>query len=166
MSYKTKILHYLQHRVFSPNETKEIADYVGCSKRHVQTVIKEFKEVESNTKLTLENYIAAIQSGCDTKEQIAEYFGVSRMTLLRFEKKNISRKEISRYLYVYGTDIRTIAHLFRLTHEETEKLKNIPTITEIKEQLKAISAILHPLKSSSEKIADQHANVNKIRWEL
>lgn len=166
MSYKTEILHYLQHGVFSPNETKEIADYVGCSKRHVEIVVKEFKAVESNTKLTLEKYIAAIQSGCDTKEQIAEYFGVSRMTLLRFEKKNISRKQVSRYLFITGSDIKTISHLFRLTEEEAQELKNLPTIAQIKEQLKTISAVLHPLKANAEKISEQYANVNDILWRL
>lgn len=166
MSYKTEILHHLQHGVFSPNETKEIADYVGCSKRHVEIVVKEFKAVESNTKLTLEKYINAILSGADTKQTIAEHLGVNRRTLLRFENKNLSVKAISRYLYVSGIDVKTICHLYRLTEEEAQELKKLPTIAQIKEQLKTISAVLHPLKVNAEKISEQYANVNDILWRL
>lgn len=166
MSYKSKILHDLRHGVFSPNETKEIADYVGCTLRTAQIVTKEYKEQTSANKLTIENYIAAIQSGCDTKEKIAEYFAINRRTLLRFEKKNISRKQVCRYLFITGTDIKTISHLFRLTEEETQELKSLPTIAQIKEQLKTISAVLHPLKANAERIAKQHANVNDILWRL
>lgn len=166
MSYKTEILHYLKHGVFSPNETKEIADYVGCTLRTAQIVTKEYKEQTSANKLTIENYISAIQRGCDTKEKLSVFFGISRMTLLRFEKKNISRKQVSRYLFITGTDIKTISHLFRLTEEEAQELKNLPTIVQIKEQLKTISAVLHPLKANAEKISEQYANINDILWRL
>lgn len=166
MSYKTEILDCLQHRGFSPKETKEIADYVGCSKRHVEKVIKEFQAAESNTKLTLERYINAILSGADTKQTIAEYLGVNRRTLLRFENKNISVKAISRYLYVSGIDLKTICHLYRLTEEETAELRKLHRIAEVKNDLRTISAILYPFKSSCEEIDHKHESVNKILWVL
>lgn len=166
MSYKTKILHYLQHGVFSPNETKEIADYVGCTLRTAQLVTKEYKEQTSANKLTIENYIKAILSGAHTKQNIAERLGVNRRSLLRFENKNISVKTISRYLYVAGIDIKTICHLYRLTENETAALKELPTIAGLKQDLRTISAILHPLKASAEQIAEQYANVNDIMWRL
>lgn len=166
MSYKAKILHCLKHGVFSPNETKEIADYVGCTLRTAQIVTKEYKEQTSTNKLTIENYIKAILSGADTKQTIAEYLGVNRRSLLRFENKNILVKTISRYLYVAGVDTKTICHLYRLTEEDTAELRKLPTIAGVKKDLRTISAILYPFKSSCEEIDDKHESVNKILREL
>lgn len=164
MTYKEQIINLLNLGITS---SAEIAAIIRCDKRHVQNVKKSFFESQDNKeRLTVENYISTIQRGCDTKEKIAEYFAINRRTLLRFEKKNISRIQVSRYLFITGTDIKTISHLFRLTEEETEDLKNLPTIAQIKSQLKTISAVLHPLKANAEQIAEQHANVNKILWML
>lgn len=164
MTKKEQIINLLNLGITS---SAEIAAIVRCDKRHVQNVKKNFFESQDNkVGLTVENYISAIQRGCDTKEKIAEYFVINRRTLLRFEKKNISRIQVSRYLFITGTDIKTISHLFRLTEEETEVLKSLPTIAQIKNQLKTISAVLHPLKANVEQIAEQHANVNDILWRL
>lgn len=164
MTNKEQIINLLNLGITS---SAEIAAIVHCDKRHVQNVKKNFFESQDNKGgVTVENYISAIQRGCDTKEKIAEYFAINRRTLLRFEKKNISRIQVSRYLFITGTDIKTISHLFRLTDEETEVLKSLPTIAQIKNQLKTISAVLHPLKANVEQIAEQHANVNDILWRL
>lgn len=164
MTYKEHIIDLLNLGITS---SAEIAAIVRCDKRHVQNVKKKFFESQNNKEgLTVENYISAIQRGCDTKEKLSVFFGISRMTLLRFETKNISRKQVSRYLFITGTDIKTISHLFRLTEEESQELKSLPTIAQIKEQLKTISAVLHPLKANAKQISKQHANVNDILWRL
>lgn len=164
MTYKKYIIDLLKSGITS---SKEIAVAVGCNVRHVQKVKKAlFESQETNKGLTIENYLTAILHGCDTKEKLVRYFGISRMTLLRFEKKNISREQVSSYLFIAGTDIKTISHLFRLTEAETERIKSLPTIAQIKAQLKTISAVLHPLKASAEQIAVLHANVNDIMWRL
>lgn len=162
MTYKEQILHYLGHRVFTPEETREIASYVGCSERHVQKIVKDFNSPKPENQLTVETYIKAILSGLDSKQKIAEFFGINRRTLLRFENKSISVKKISRYLYIAGIDIKTICHLYRLTEEEKAALQKHPTIAGVKNDLRTISAILHPFKSSCEDIENKHANVNKI----
>lgn len=166
MSFKEDILHYLDHGVFTPKETKEIAAYVGCSERYVQKIVKEFNVPNPDNQLNVETYIKAILSGLDSKQKIADFFGVSRMTLNRFEKKNISVKQISRYLYIAGIDLKTICHLYRLSEKETAALQELPTIAGVKNDLRTISAILHPFKTSCEDIGSKHANVNKILWSL
>lgn len=166
MTYKEQILHYLNNRVFSPEETRKIASAVGCSERHVQKIVKEFNPPEPENQLTVETYIKAILSGLDSKQKIADFFGINRRTLLRFENKNIPVKKISRYLYIAGVDIKTICHLYRLTEEEKAALQELPTIAGVKNDLRTISAILHPFKSSCEDIENKHANVNKILWML
>ena len=166
MSFKEQILHYLKHRVFTPEETKEIASSIGCSVRYVQKIVKGFNPPEPDNQLTVKTYIKAILSGLDTKQKIADFFGINRRSLLRFENKNISVKQISRYLYIAGMDIKTICHLYRLSEEETAELEKLPTIAGIKNDLRTISAILHPFKTSCEDIDSKHANVNKILWIL
>lgn len=110
MSFKEQILHYLNHGVFTPEETKEIASYIGCSERYVQKIVKEFNAPEPENQLTVETYIKAILNGLDSKQKIADFFGINRRSLLRFENKYISITKISRYLYIAGIDIKTICH--------------------------------------------------------
>lgn len=162
MTIKDYILHYLKHGVFNPDETKEIASYVGCSERYVQKIVKEYNPPKPDNQLTVETYIKAILSGLDSKQKIADFFGINRRSLLRFENKNISVKQISRYLYIVGMDIKTICHLYRLSEEETAALKELPTIAGVRNDLRTISAILHPFKTSCEDIDTKHANVNNI----
>lgn len=166
MTNKEQILDCLENGVFNPDETKGIASYVGCSERYVQKIVKEFNAPDPDNQLTVETYIKAILSGLDSKQKIADFFGVSRMKLNRFENKSISVKQISRYLYIAGTDIKTIRHLYRLSEEETKALQELPTIAEVKNNLRTISAILHPFKMSCKDIDTKHANVNKILWML
>lgn len=166
MSLKEDILHYLDHGVFSPKETKGIAAYVGCSERYVQKIVKEFNAPNPDNQITVETYIKAILSGADTKQKIADFLGCNRRSLLRFENKNISAKKISRYLYIAGIDLKTICHLYRLSEEETAALKELPTIAGVKNDLITISAILHPFKTTCEDIDSQHANVKIILWML
>lgn len=166
MSFKEDILHYLHHGVFAPEETKEIAVYIGCSERYVQKIVKEFNQSKPHNQLTVETYIKAILSGSNTKKKIADFLSINRRSLLRFENKNISAKKISRYLYIAGIDLQTICHLYRLSEEETAALQELPTIAGVKSDLKTISAILHPFKTSCEDIDSKHANVNKILWML
>lgn len=162
MTNKEQILHYLDNRVFSPEETREIASYVGCSVRYVQQIVKKFNPPKPENQLTVETYIKAILSGLDSKQKIADFFGINRRTLLRFENKSISVKKVSRYLYIAGIDIETICHLYRLAEEEKAALQKLPTIAGVKNDLRTISAILHPFKSSCKDIENKHANVNKI----
>ena len=74
MSLKEDILHYLDHGVFSPKETKEIAAYVGCSERYVQKIVKEFNAPNPDNQITVETYIKAILSGADTKTKDCRFF--------------------------------------------------------------------------------------------
>ena len=166
MKFKEVILHLLDHGVFTPKETTEIASFVGCSERYIQKVIKEFNLPKPDNHPTVETYIKAILSGLDSKQKIADFFGINRRSLLRFENKNISIKKISRYLYIAGIDLKTICHLYRLSEEETAALQELPTIAGVKNDLKTISAILHPFKTSCKDIDTKHANVNKILWSL
>lgn len=164
MSFKTDILHYLDNGVFTPKETKEIAAYIGCSERYVQKVVKEIIPPDPANQLTIENYLKAILRGIDTKQKLADFFGINRRSLLRFENKNISAKKISRYLYIAGVDLNAICHLYRLTEKERTELLKLPTIDRVKNELQIISATLHPFKSSCKEIDEQHSNVNKILW--
>ena len=166
MSFKEDILHYLEHGVFTPKETKEIASYVGCSERYVQKVVKEFNSQNPANQLTIENYIKAILSGIDTKQKLADFFSINRRSLLRFENKNISTKKISCYLYIAGVNLNAICHLYRLTEKERAELLKLPTIDKVKNELQIISATLHPFKSSCKEIDEQHSNVNKILWSI
>ena len=144
---------------------QEIATKLKCSYEFVRQ-LRNMLRPNSKPKLDLANYLQAILSGITTKQDLADYFGKDRMTIYRFEQKNNTKKKISKYMYISGLELEKIRQIFRLTPDEVENLKTLPTIKEIQADLKQISAVLHPLTSSSPDIAEKHANVNTLLREL
>ena len=162
MTKKGQIISLL---TLTPLSNKEIALEVDCTPQHVGRLRKSIN-IDTKPKLDLANYLHAILNGITTKQELAEYFGRERMTIYRFEQKNNTRKKISKYMYISGVELEKIKQIFRLTPDEVEKLKTLPTIKTIQADLKQISAVLHPLTSSSPGIAKKHANVNALLREL
>ncbi len=66
---------------FSNAETAQI---VGVSERYVRKIKKE----QEKPLLNVANYITAVRNGLTAKQDLADYFGVSRMTINRFERSN------------------------------------------------------------------------------
>lgn len=80
MKKKDKIIS-LAHRTNLSN--KEIATRLNCSKSHVSEVLR--KAYDGRITLTPQRYIEA-RKIFGSKQDIAQYFNVSRMTLNRFER--------------------------------------------------------------------------------
>lgn len=151
----------INHLITTSLTNQEIATKLKCSYEFVRQLRNRLCP-NSKPKLDLANYLQAILSGITTKQDLADYFGKDRMTIYRFEQKNNTRKKISKYMYISGVELEKIKRIFRLTPDEVEKLKTLPTIKAIQADLKQISAVLHPLTSSSPGIAEKHANVNAL----
>lgn len=149
----------------TPLSNKEIALEVGCTPQYVGRLRKNIN-IDTKPKLDLGSYLHAILSGITTKQELAQHFGVNRITINRFEQNNNTRKKISRYMFISGEDVDKIRQIFRLTPEEVETLKTLPTIKALRADLKIISAVLHPLASTSSSIALKHANVNELLSKL
>lgn len=118
----------------------EIAKSIGVTKRYVNAVISRQKPLSDN--LTESNYIAAIKNNSfESKEKLAAFFGVSRMTLHRFEEKTGIIPKTAKYLYIQG---KTEAEITALLHTKTSalKLQKIPTIAGIKSDLETALEIL------------------------
>lgn len=162
MSDKNQIISLL---TLTPLSNKEIALEVGCTPQYVGRLRKNIN-IDTKTKLDLGSYLHAILSGITTKQELAQHFGVNRRTINRFEQINNTRKKISRYMFISGKDVDEIRQIFRLTTEEVEALQTLPTIKAIQADLKIISAVLHPLTSTSSSIALKHANVNELLRKL
>lgn len=92
MTAKDRIIE--QYGVFTP---EEIAENIGVSVYYVNRVIKTHT---SNLRppLTLQNYVAAHRQGITKKNDLAAYFGVSRMTINRFENKPEIKQYFDRYM--------------------------------------------------------------------
>lgn len=65
---------------------QDIAEKIGVSIYYVNRVIKAYK-TNLVPPLTLQNYAIAYRQGIKRKCDLAQYFGVSRMTVNRFENK-------------------------------------------------------------------------------
>lgn len=157
--------HIINHLITTSLTNQEIATKLNCSYEYVRQLRNKLC-ANSKPKLDLANYLQAILSGITTKQDLAEYFGIERMTIYRFEQKNNTRKKISKYMYISGVELEKIKQIFRLTPDEVEKLKTLPTIKKVQSDLKIISAVLHPLTLSSSTISEKHANVNALLRDL
>lgn len=122
----------------------EVADVVGVSVGYVYRVMREI-----NPKtLTLPNYIEALQMGITTKAELAQYFGVVRMTLYRFEQKNMTREATTKLLYLVNGDLDAIKS--GLTNAEAEELAKLPTLPQVKNDLQQMLAVLSNLPQRKE----------------
>lgn len=92
--------------------------------------------------LTIQAYLEAIQMGITNKEELAEFFGVSRMTINRFERNNITKEALGGALYIACGDLDSVKQELSLTNQEAAELSQLPTlpniITELRQMLKAL----------------------------
>jgi len=84
---------------------KEISKVTGASLRYVKAVLQQQPPSEL-PKLTVSNYVAAKARGLNTKEDLCNYFSVSRPTLWRFEKSN--REILQSYYHLKNLGTREI----------------------------------------------------------
>ena len=92
MTAKERIIK--QYGVFTP---EEIAENIGVRVYYVNRVIKAHT-ANLWPPLTLQNYAAAHRQGISKKNDLAAYFGVSRMTINRFENKPEIKEYFERYM--------------------------------------------------------------------
>lgn len=76
---------------------KEVAKEVGVSVSYVNRVMKAYT-ANLTPSLTLQNYVAAHRQGITRKCDLARYFGVTRMTINRFENKSEIKEYFARYM--------------------------------------------------------------------
>ncbi len=82
-------------RTFTP---VEIAEIIGTSISYVNKVLRNADTSENKPLLTLQNYVAAHCKGITKKNDLAAFFGVSRMTINRFENKPELKEYFNRYM--------------------------------------------------------------------
>lgn len=106
MTAKERIIE--QYGTFTP---KEIAENIGVSVYYVNRVIKALT-ANLRPPLTLQNYVAAHRQGITKKNDLAAYFGVSRMTINRFENKPEIKECFERYMRFRedGTYLKNLSH--------------------------------------------------------
>lgn len=94
--------------MFTP---EEIAENIGVSVYYVNRVIKAHT-TNSRPPLTLQNYVAAHHQGITRKCDLARYFGVTRMTINRFESKPEIKGYFERYMRFRedGTYLKNLSH--------------------------------------------------------
>lgn len=118
-----------------PNEVAEICN---VSAGYVYRVLREL----CPKTLTIQAYLEAIQMGITNKEELAEFFGVSRMTINRFERNNITKEALGGALYIACGDLDSVKQELSLTNQEAAELSQLPTlpniITELRQMLKAL----------------------------
>lgn len=136
MTVKESIIE--QHGIFTP---KEIAENIGVSVYYVNRVIKAHT-ANLRPSLTLQNYVTAHHQGITRKCDLAQYFGVTRDAIYKFEHKPEIKSILEKYKNIVGID-----PIKRLEKEMNEILSVLikcdpksKTASTIKQLLKVISA--------------------------
>lgn len=136
MTAKERIIE--QYGVFTP---VEIAENIGVSVYYVNRVIKAHT-ANLRPPLTLQNYVTAHHQGITRKCDLAQYFGVTRDAIYKFEHKPEIKSILEKYKNIVGID-----PIKRLEKEMNEILSVLiecdpksKTASTIKQLLKVISA--------------------------
>ena len=136
MTAKESIIE--QHGIFTP---EEIAENIGVSVYYVNRVIKAHT-ANLRPSLTLQNYVTAHHQGITRKCDLAQYFGVTRDAIYKFEHKPEIKSILEKYKNIVGID-----PIKRLEKEMNEILSVLiecdpksKTASTIKQLLKVISA--------------------------
>jgi len=136
MTVKENIIE--QHGIFTP---EEIAENIGVSVYYVNRVIKAHT-ANLRPSLTLQNYVTAHHQGITRKCDLAQYFGVTRDAIYKFEHKPEIKSILEKYKNIVGID-----PIKRLEKEMNEILSVLiecdpksKTSSTIKQLLKVISA--------------------------
>lgn len=127
--------------IFSP---EEIAEIIGVSVYYVNRVIKVHS---ANLRpLTLQNYVKAHHQGITRKNDLAAYFGVSRMTINRFEKKPEIKEYFEKYIH-----FRKGMYLANLQEELTEILKMLEIFEPGSSTTRTIKTLIDQIKKYDKK---------------
>ena len=121
-------------------DPQDIAKIIGTSIQYVNRVLRDDRMNTQKPPLTIENYAEAYKSGITRKDRLAEIFGVSRMTINRFENRPEFKQKFTPYIELSkrGYDIEQIKErieeilslisLFEPESELTKRLKKIVTL--------------------------------------
>lgn len=121
--------------IFPP---EEIAQIIGGDIDYVNKVIKGHK-ANLRPSLTLQNYAAAHRQGIKRKCDLARYFGVSRMTINRFENKPEIKSYFEKYIKfrksVYlenlALELSGIMEMLEMFEPKTKTTKNIKALIDL-----------------------------------
>lgn len=141
MTAKERIIDL--YGTFSPNE---IAEIVGVSVYYVNKVIKAHTVV-LHPPLTLQNYVAAHHQGITRKCDLARYFGVTRMTINRFENKS----EIKEYFARYMRFRKNGMYLMNLSLELSGILEMLEIFEPETKTTKTVKALIDQIKKYDKK---------------
>ena len=99
----------------------EIAVTIGTSIQYVNKVLKNAATSENKPLLTLQNYVMAHCKGITKKNDLATFFGVSRMTINRFENRPEIKHHFARYM-----ELRNNGYCIdQITHHLTQILETL-----------------------------------------
>lgn len=141
MTAKERIIE--QYGVFTP---KEIAENIGVSVCYVNQVIKAHTAV-LHPPLTLQNYVAAHRKGITKKNDLAAYFGTSRWTINRFEKKPEIKKCFARYMRFREDGM----YLMNLSRELSGILEMLELFEPGTKTTKTVKALIDQIKKYDKK---------------
>lgn len=140
MTNKERIVELSKH--FDPIEVTKMCN---VSAGYVYRVLREHHP----KTLNLENYLKAIEMEIINKDDLANYFGVSRMTINRFERSNRTKEAIGKALYMTLGDIESVKQKLSLTNQESATLAQLPTLSSVTQELRKMLNALEAHKDKT-----------------
>ena len=140
-------------------ERKQIIEKMGISPRTYYYLKKRAQQDGRRCEIAPRKYYAAVMDGYRNKDELAAKLGVSKPTLIRFEKSNRTVHRLCRATYVQGG----AAYLSKIYHIPPETVKEytagITTLAGIQRELKTMIGII---EESAEYDPDANTTIRTI----
>ena len=142
-------------------DIKNDSKYIQRVRRAVSS---QTRTTDKKPTLTPKKYYSAMKQHNGTRDELATKLGINRRTLKRYEDNTEINKKIASYLYLNGMSIKQIARTLSTKESIIEEmnLTELPTIGNIKEQIKRALNILGNVAECDDEIEGQFYELQRI----
>lgn len=154
---------------------KEISRELGISLRTCYRYGKEFKNKSTPSKaggtITVSNYCDAVKLALkgvfETKDDMAEYLGVSAKTLYRYEETYETCPSFCRLFYSQGYSIEKIAGILHISSQKVgEYVGEIRSLDEISQSIEMLIVTYGVLGEFNKSLPSKASELTKIANKL
>lgn len=141
----TNDLSKFKRLVKAGNTPDQIMEKMAICERSYYNYLKEARTDRRRKEIDMQRYFVLVRQGYTTKDELAERLGVSKKTLIKWEKSNHTDAVICRGMYVHGAGA-FLSGMLHIPGEEVKQWTNgLPSIRGVHRNLQIIIRELQPL---------------------
>lgn len=131
------------------SELSAFAKDLGTTKKYIKNTLRTYKAnfIGSYPTITVDHYLKAAQNGYVKQMDLARYFGVSRITIARFEKETKIRERLRNYFGLWKPDgkLKEVVNILFDVKKKMEALAD--DYKQAERNMKKIERIINEIKA-------------------